>query len=68
MFSISVAILFFFPVLQIYSAFFQLLGSIMATYLIAKYYKSPNMPWVVFVYVFLLGYKRCRQLIELTAS
>ena len=37
--SIFVAILFFFPILQIYSAFFQLLASILTTYFIAKYNK-----------------------------
>ena len=54
LFSVVVAVFFFFPMLQIYSAFFQLLGSILATYLIAKYDKSSRMPWVVFVYVILL--------------
>ncbi|KDR74386.1 hypothetical protein GALMADRAFT_250302 [Galerina marginata CBS 339.88] len=51
LFSIFVAIFFFFPVLKIYSAFFQLLGSILATYFIARYDKSWRMPWVVFVIV-----------------
>jgi lysophospholipid acyltransferase len=50
-FNIGVALLFFFPVLKIYSAFFQLLASILATYFIAKYDKSSRMPWVVFVCV-----------------
>jgi lysophospholipid acyltransferase len=49
LFSIFVAVLFFFPVLKIYSAFFQLLASILATYFIAKYNKSSKMPWIVFV-------------------
>jgi lysophospholipid acyltransferase len=49
LFSLTVAILFFFPVLKIYSAFFQLLASILATYFIAKYDTSKRMPWVVFV-------------------
>lgn len=51
LFSVVVAVFFFFPMLQIYSAFFQLLGSILATYLIAKYDKSSRMPWIVFVVV-----------------
>lgn len=51
LFSICVALLFFFPVLKIYSAFFQLLASILATYFIAKYNKSSKMPWIVFVIV-----------------
>lgn len=49
LYSVAVAIFFFFPVLQIYTAFFQLLASILATYYIAKYDKSSKMPWVVFV-------------------
>ncbi|KAG2014127.1 endoplasmic reticulum protein [Coprinopsis cinerea AmutBmut pab1-1] len=51
LYSVTVAVLFFFPILKIYSAFFQLLGSILATYFIAKYDKSKKMPWVVFVIV-----------------
>ncbi|KAF8164820.1 endoplasmic reticulum protein [Crassisporium funariophilum] len=51
LFSILVAMFFFFPVLKIYSAFFQLLASISATYFIAKYHKGNSMPWVVFVIV-----------------
>ncbi|KXN91169.1 Lysophospholipid acyltransferase [Leucoagaricus sp. SymC.cos] len=51
LFSISVAVLFFFPVLKIYSAFFQLLASILATYYIAKYDTSKKMPWRVFFIV-----------------
>ncbi|KAF8960202.1 endoplasmic reticulum protein [Flammula alnicola] len=51
LYSISVALLFFFPVLKLYSAFFQLLASILATYYIAKFDKSAKMPWVVFVIV-----------------
>ncbi|KAH9483154.1 Lysophospholipid acyltransferase [Psilocybe cubensis] len=51
LYSIVVALLFFFPVLQIYSAFFQLLGSILATYFVTKYDKSSRMPWVVFTIV-----------------
>ncbi|KAF9531014.1 MBOAT, membrane-bound O-acyltransferase family-domain-containing protein [Crepidotus variabilis] len=51
LFSIGVALLFFFPVLKIYSAFFQLLGSILATFFIAKHDRSSKMPWLVFVIV-----------------
>ncbi|TFK43038.1 MBOAT, membrane-bound O-acyltransferase family-domain-containing protein [Crucibulum laeve] len=51
LFSVTVAVFFFFPVLKIYSAFFQLLASILATYFIAKYDRSSKMPWVVFVIV-----------------
>ena len=51
LFSIIVAIVFFFPILRLYSAFFQLLASILATYIVANYHKGKSMPWVVFVYV-----------------
>ena len=34
-----------------YSAFFQLLASILATYIVADYHKGKSMPWVVFAYV-----------------
>ncbi|KAF8816510.1 endoplasmic reticulum protein [Phlegmacium glaucopus] len=51
LFSIIVAIGFFFPVLRLYSAFFQLLASILATYFIANFNKGKSMPWVVFVVV-----------------
>jgi lysophospholipid acyltransferase len=49
LFNIGVAMLFYFPILKMYSAFFQLLASIMATYLVAKNNKSAAMPWIVFV-------------------
>ncbi|TFK28619.1 MBOAT-domain-containing protein [Coprinopsis marcescibilis] len=51
LFSVTVAVLYFFPILKIYAAFFQLLGSILATYFIAKYDKSSRMPWIVFAIV-----------------
>ncbi|KAF8897151.1 MBOAT, membrane-bound O-acyltransferase family-domain-containing protein [Infundibulicybe gibba] len=51
LFNIAVSLFFFFPVLKIYSAFFQLLASIVGTYFIAKFNRSPNMPWIVFVFV-----------------
>lgn len=51
LFSITVALFFFFPVLKLYSGFFQLLASILGTYFIAKYDTSSRMPWVVFVFV-----------------
>ncbi|PFH50329.1 hypothetical protein AMATHDRAFT_61246 [Amanita thiersii Skay4041] len=50
LFNIAVA-LFFFSVLKLYSAFLQLLGSVVGTYLIAKYDRSAKMPWVVFAFV-----------------
>ncbi|KAJ6627426.1 endoplasmic reticulum protein [Mycena sp. CBHHK59/15] len=51
LFSIAITLLFFFPVLQIYSAFFQLLASVLGTYYLTRYYKSSKMPWVAFVFV-----------------
>ncbi|KAF7775885.1 hypothetical protein Agabi119p4_4278 [Agaricus bisporus var. burnettii] len=47
-FHIVVSLIIFFPILQIYSAFFQLLAGILATYYIAKYDHSKHMPWRVF--------------------
>ncbi|RDB20528.1 Lysophospholipid acyltransferase [Hypsizygus marmoreus] len=51
LFSITVALFFFFPVLRLYSAFFQLLASILGTYYIARYDQTSRMPWIVFVFV-----------------
>ncbi|KAJ7590774.1 endoplasmic reticulum protein [Mycena floridula] len=50
LFNVSVTLLFFFPILKLYSAFFQLLASVIVTYLLAKYDHSPGMPWKVFVF------------------
>ncbi|KAK7061370.1 MBOAT, membrane-bound O-acyltransferase family-domain-containing protein [Favolaschia claudopus] len=51
LFNIGITLLYFFPVLSLYSAFFQLLASVLATYIIAKYYHGSNMPWLVFAVV-----------------
>ncbi|TFK74475.1 MBOAT-domain-containing protein [Pluteus cervinus] len=51
LFSIGISIFFFFPVLKIYSAYFQLLASIVGTYFIAKFDQSRRMPWIVFAFV-----------------
>ncbi|KAF8075974.1 endoplasmic reticulum protein [Lyophyllum atratum] len=51
LFNIVVAIFFFFPVLKLYSGFFQLLASILGTYFIARYDTSSRMPWIVFIFV-----------------
>ena len=51
LFSIVLAIVFFFPVFQMYSAFFQFLASILVTYVVAEYHEGKSMPWVVFVCV-----------------
>ncbi|KAG6833590.1 hypothetical protein H0H87_004217 [Tephrocybe sp. NHM501043] len=51
LFSVAVALFFFFPVLKLYQGFFQLLASILGTYFLAAYDKSYRMPWLVFVFV-----------------
>ena len=48
LFNIGITLFFFFPVLKVYGAFFQLLASVMATYTVTKYDRSSRMPWVVF--------------------
>ncbi|KAF7331726.1 Lysophospholipid acyltransferase [Mycena kentingensis (nom. inval.)] len=50
-FNIAVTATFFFPVLQLGQEFFQLLGSILATFFISKYVRGRRMPWIVFVIV-----------------
>ncbi|KAK2462342.1 hypothetical protein APHAL10511_005648 [Amanita phalloides] len=50
LFNVVVAISFF-AALRLYGAFFQLLASIVGTYLIVKYDRSTRMPWIVFVFV-----------------
>ncbi|KAF8875343.1 MBOAT, membrane-bound O-acyltransferase family-domain-containing protein [Gymnopilus junonius] len=57
---------FFFPVLRLYSAFFQLLASILTTYFVTKYDKSKRMPWVVFVHVIRVIYGFSYETIEVT--
>jgi len=51
LFSIAIALFFFFPILKMYSAFFQLLASVIGTYVIARLNHSSRMPWIVFVFV-----------------
>ncbi|KAJ7762829.1 endoplasmic reticulum protein [Mycena maculata] len=51
LFSVAITLLFFFPVLKLYAGFFQLLGSVLATYYLTRYYQGPMMPWVVFAVV-----------------
>ncbi|KAJ6538943.1 endoplasmic reticulum protein [Mycena capillaripes] len=51
LFNIGVTLFFLFPVLELYSAFFQLLASILGTYYIAKYHHGSLMPWIVFTFV-----------------
>ncbi|KAF7301578.1 hypothetical protein MIND_00723300 [Mycena indigotica] len=47
-FNIVITIIFFFPLLRLQVAFFQLLASILATFFITKYVRSKQMPWIVF--------------------
>lgn len=54
MFNFGVTMFYLLPILNMYSASLQLLGSVLGTYVIAKYMKGPAMPWVVFAYVYLL--------------
>lgn len=50
-FSIAISILFFFPILKIYSAYAQLIASVLGTYYLAKLNHSSRMPWIVFAFV-----------------
>ncbi|TFY80409.1 hypothetical protein EWM64_g3598 [Hericium alpestre] len=47
-FNLSIAFFYFIPVLQLYSAFLQLLGDVLVTYVVTAVAKGPRMPWVVF--------------------
>ncbi|TFK96340.1 MBOAT, membrane-bound O-acyltransferase family-domain-containing protein [Pterulicium gracile] len=51
LFSIAVSFFLLVPVLHLYSGFLQLLGSVLATYVLAATCKGPNMPWIVFAVV-----------------
>ncbi|KAJ7162609.1 endoplasmic reticulum protein [Mycena crocata] len=51
LFNIGITLLFFFPILNLYSAFFQLLASVLGTYCLTRYYNGPKMPWIVFTFV-----------------
>ena len=50
-FNIAVALFYFFPVLKMYSGFFQLLVSVIGTYFIARFDRTSRMPWIVFAFV-----------------
>jgi len=50
-FNLTVTLVYLLPVLNMYSALLQLLGSVMGTYMIAANVRGPRMPWIVFVYV-----------------
>ncbi|KAG6918210.1 hypothetical protein DXG01_015803 [Tephrocybe rancida] len=66
LFSITVALFFFFPVLKLYQGFFQLLVSILGTYFIAAYDKSYRMPWIVFAHVIRAVYGLSYETMEIT--
>ncbi|KAL5530551.1 ALE1 [Sanghuangporus sanghuang] len=51
LFNIGVTLFYMGAVLNLWSAFLQLLGSVLATYFISKHMKGSNMPWVVFFIV-----------------
>ena len=47
-FNLAVTLFYLLAVLNMYSAFLQLLGSVVGTYLIAANAQGPKMPWIVF--------------------
>ncbi|KIM83962.1 hypothetical protein PILCRDRAFT_97057 [Piloderma croceum F 1598] len=53
-FNLTVTLVYLLPVLNMYSALLQLLGSVIGTYMIAANVRGPRMPWIVFV--FLMGH------------
>jgi hypothetical protein len=55
LFNLLVSVFFFIPVLDLSWGFAQLLGSVLGTYYIAANVKGPNMPWIVFAYVYPLN-------------
>ncbi|KAF5357589.1 hypothetical protein D9758_007471 [Tetrapyrgos nigripes] len=62
LFSIAVTLFYFFPMLNMYSAFFQLLVDVLVTYYLGKSH-SPNMPWMVFG--FALGHLMINHIIRI---
>ncbi|KAF8556285.1 MBOAT-domain-containing protein [Imleria badia] len=57
-FNLFISVFFFIPVLNLQWGFLQLLGSVLVTYFIAANLRGPNMPWIVFmqVYLFVMGH------------
>ena len=51
LFNLFVAVFYLIPVLKLWTGFLQLLGDVVATYVIARNVKGSNMPWIVFWYV-----------------
>ncbi|KAJ7067923.1 endoplasmic reticulum protein [Mycena amicta] len=51
LFNIVISVIFFFPLLRLPVAFFQLLASMLATFFLTKYVHGSKMPWVVFAVV-----------------
>ncbi|KAK7471090.1 Lysophospholipid acyltransferase [Stygiomarasmius scandens] len=62
LFNLAVSLFFFFPMLKMYSAFFQLLADVLVTYYVAKLSWSPKMPWILFV--FTLGHLMVNHIIR----
>ncbi|TFK56239.1 MBOAT-domain-containing protein [Heliocybe sulcata] len=50
-FNLTVALIYFLPVLNLWSGFLQLLAGTVATYYVAKNVRRPDMPWIVFAFV-----------------
>lgn len=51
LFNVFITLVYFIPVLNLWTGFLQLLLDVVATHVIAANIKGPNMPWVVFAYV-----------------
>lgn len=48
LFNVVITLVYFIPVLNLWTGFLQLLLDVVATYVIADRVKGPNMPWIVF--------------------
>ncbi|KAI0736106.1 MBOAT, membrane-bound O-acyltransferase family-domain-containing protein [Fomitopsis betulina] len=47
-FSLAVTSIYLLPIMNMWSAYIQLLADVLVTYYVAAYFKSSKMPWVVF--------------------
>lgn len=47
-FSVAVTSIYLLPIMNMWSAYIQLLADILFTYYVAAYVKSSKMPWIVF--------------------
>ncbi|KAF7966921.1 hypothetical protein HWV62_36567 [Athelia sp. TMB] len=66
LFNLAITLFYLIPVLNMYSAFLQLLGSAVGTYLIAAFVKGPNMPWIVFGHIIRAWYNLSYETFEIT--